>query len=190
MEALKELKSFVELDNFNVFSFVCRIQALAEWVVSHSDKLPRIVRLGDSAIMIRGSRVTAANIRTAYKESVGKCNALLQELLLGLKPSLKLDAVHEDFVNASLGFRFMANKDPSQNEAICSVLLMHVLTTPSLRQKFVVLVEDGKIHFNASEATRYLDLYDEYLLSFTSGLACQHRPQSWKRIPSVMDTAR
>ena len=164
VEAMKTLKSFVELDNYNVFSFVCRIQSLAEWVVKHSDRLPKIARLGDvSDIMIRGSRITADNIRTAYKEAVGKCNALLEELLLGLKPSLKLDLVHDDFAEASVGYRFMAKKDQSENEAICSTLLLHVLCTQSLRQRFVVTVEGGKINFNSSEGNRYLDLYDEYL---------------------------
>ena len=129
--------------------------------------------------MIRGSRITAENIRTAYKEAVGKCNAqnirtaykeavgkcnaLLEELLLGLKPLLKLDLVHEDFAEALVGFQFMAKKDQSQNEAICSTLLLHVLSTRSLRQRFVVTIEGRKIHFNPSEGNRYLDLYNEHL---------------------------
>ena len=39
---MKKLKGLVELDNFNVFSFVCRIHSLAAKVMCCSDHLPII----------------------------------------------------------------------------------------------------------------------------------------------------
>ena len=121
----------VELDNFNLFSFVCRIHSLAAKVVCCSHCLPMVNRKGE-AILVRGCYLTVSHLRSAYKTALNSCNGLLEELLLGFDQPLRLEEVYDNFADLSPGFRFMPNQDPSKIEAICSALLKHVLHTVAI----------------------------------------------------------
>ncbi|KAL5479161.1 hypothetical protein EMCRGX_G022651 [Ephydatia muelleri] len=127
----EETERMVELDNFNLFSFVCRIHSLAAKVVCCSHCLPMVNRKGE-AILVRGCYLTVSHLRSAYKTALNSCNGLLEELLLGFDQPLRLEEVYDNFADLSPGFRFMPNQDPSKIEAICSALLKHVLHTVAI----------------------------------------------------------
>ena len=131
--SMKKLNGMVELENFNLFSFVCRIHSLAAKVVCCSHCLPMVNRKGE-AILVRGCYLTVSHLRSAYKTALNSCNGLLEELLLGFDQPLRLEEVYDNFADLSPGFRFMPNQDPSKIEAICSALLKHVLHTQSANE--------------------------------------------------------
>ena len=116
-------------------------------------------------ILVRGCYLTVENLRSAYRNALDTCSRLLEELLLGLEKPRWLAKLYDNFGDLSPGFRFMAHRDPIKNKAICSALLRHILNTQRLRMRFVLRVEVNNIHFNSSEATKYVDQYNMYLQS-------------------------
>ena len=156
---IKELLPLIKVEpgNFNVFSFVCRVKALAKHANLHSNRLPLIVQLSNDPfdIIVRGVGLQAEQLRVVYRRALDRCHFLVQQLLLGLNTSIENphDTLH--------GSRIMANKNNHRDEAIRCSLLTHVLSSHS---KIVHSISDEMdVVYHSSEASAYLQTYTEYL---------------------------
>ena len=77
------IKHCVELDHFNVFS--CQIEGLATKVTRNCDRLPVIVRLGQTSdILVRGARFCVDNLRMDHAQNEVVWSSMMLLLLLHL----------------------------------------------------------------------------------------------------------
>ena len=160
VEAIIELKKCVEVDHFNIFSFLVSIKGLAHRVVQSTNRFPVVSKTSDDNpwnIIIRGIHLRLDQLRHVYSSALAKSKALLVQLLLGLefRPN--------PFDNLALGSRIMADKIPSLDQSIRCSLLRHILATESLRTRFVCTVKDDMVQYRAGEVNKYLAMFDEFV---------------------------
>ena len=160
VEAIIELKKCVEVDHFNIFSFLVSIKGLAHRVVQSTNRFPVVSKTSDDNpwnIIIRGIHLQLDQLRHVYSSALAKSKALLVQLLLGLefRPN--------PFDNLALGSRIMADKIPSLDQSIRCSLLRHNLATESLRTRFVCMVKDDMVQYRAGEVNKYLAMFDEFV---------------------------
>ena len=112
-KAINELLPFVKVEpgNFNVFSFICRVKALATHVNKKCNRLPLIVQLTRNPfdIITRGVRLRAEQLRAVYRRALDRCKFLLQQLLLG--SNVSTENPHDNLH----GSRIMANKNKGRS---------------------------------------------------------------------------
>ena len=112
-KAINELLPFVKVEpgNFNVFSFICRVKALATHVNKKCNRLPLIVQLTRNPfdIITRGVRLRAEQLRAVYRRALDQCKFLLQQLLLG--SNVSTENPHDNLH----GSRIMANKNKGRS---------------------------------------------------------------------------
>ena len=112
-KAINELLPFVKVEpgNFNVFSFICRVKALATHVNKKCNRLPLIVQLARNPfdIITRGVRLRAEQLRAVYRRALDRCKFLLQQLLLG--SNVSTENPHDNLH----GSRIMANKNKGRS---------------------------------------------------------------------------
>ena len=165
IDVAQSLRSWVAIDDFNVYSFICRMQALARKVAQSDNRLPIITRLRDDDpldVIIHGVSLTCDQLRMVYRQALSRCKTLLEDLLLGLTWSA--ENVYDNFGNRTVGFQIMADRNASNDVVVRSSLLKHILCSEELRRRFVLSIGNGnKVLYRSSEATNYLNVYDEYI---------------------------
>ena len=166
MAAMEELKPLVELDNYNIFSFLCKVQGRARRVFCTSNRIPMILSSIDEndpwKIVVGGVSIHAEHLQNCYQLALSKCQALMDKLLMGVPP-LSLSTVFDNFTT----FSIMSHRDPVVDKATRCSLLKHVLETPLLTERFVLGVQADIVQYVAKECQVYLDLFDEYINHMT-----------------------
>ncbi|KAL5497664.1 hypothetical protein EMCRGX_G014182 [Ephydatia muelleri] len=161
--AMDELKSLVEIDNYNIFSYICRVQGLARRVFATSNRIPCILSRMDALdpwkIVVGGVTLSAQHLRSAYREALSRCHVIMERLLMGVEPVSSSTV----FDSLSGSCTVMSDRDPALDRARRYSLLKHVLETPELRARFVTGINSDVVQYAAGEAQLYLDLFDEYM---------------------------
>ena len=95
---MEELKPLVGLDNYNIFSFLCRVKGLARSVVESSNRMPCVLSTTDLNnpwnVIVGGVTITVETLRTAYKSSLAKCETLMRKMLLGTEGVSMSSIIH------------------------------------------------------------------------------------------------
>ena len=161
--AMDELKPLVEIDNYNIFSYICRVQGLARRVFATSNRIPCILSRMDALdpwkIVVGGVTLSAQHLRSAYREALSRCHVIMERLLMGVEPVSSSTV----FDGLSGSCTVMSDRDPALDRARRYSLLKHVLETPELRARFVTGINSDVVQYAAGEAQLYLDLFDEYM---------------------------
>lgn len=167
VDNIKRLLPSIRVDNFNIFSELCNLKALASNAAMSANRPARIAPATANGfdVVIRGVRLHADHIGIVYRWALDTCKSILEELFLGTATSgLCLQNVHDDFANNAVGYQVMAHRDPTTDQAIRSSVLNHVLSDEKLRSKYVEsYTAQSTVIYKLSEARAYLDRYDQYI---------------------------
>eukprot|EP00731_Ephydatia_muelleri_P014319 Em0008g39a len=170
VEKMRILLPLVEVNNFNVFSLVCRLQGLAKNSDATQSRLPIIASMGDNGteIVFRGTKLHASDISLEYGVALERCKSIMKKLLLGLNGITNTDHVVDNFADNSAGYQIMSNQEPCKDEAVRSHLLSHIYSNQELKKRFIYGLGSGEAIFNVDAAREYVALYDDKTRS-TSG---------------------
>jgi hypothetical protein len=167
---IKSIICYARIDYFNVFSQITGIKRRANRIAKGSNKLPTITfgdgRGGDiMTIYIKGTKVSAEDLRHCYSLGVKKSKGLIEKLLMGLEVKLDSGNIYDNFCNSSVGYQMQANKNVVIDERIRSSLLKYIMENLNLKKEFVVRIVEGKIEFDSGKARDYIREYDEYIVN-------------------------
>eukprot|EP00731_Ephydatia_muelleri_P032353 Em0023g860a len=153
--AIDELKPLVEVDNYNVFSILCRVQALARRVLASSNRMPCVLSglcVGQQdpwKVIVGGITLSLDSLQAAYHKSLAKCQTAMQTLLM---------------IIWSVAPHIMAHKDSLVDHDCRCSLLRHILENEGLKARFVSAINaDNVVQYSSKEAQRYLEDWDDYI---------------------------
>ena len=164
--AMDELKPLVEVDNYNVFSFLCRVQALARRVLASSNRMPCVLSglcVGQQdpwKVIVGGITLSLDSLQAAYHKSLAKCQTAMQTLLLGAE-GIQISSINDNLVSSP---HIMAHKDSLVDHDCRCSLLRHILDNEGLKARFVSAINaDNVVQYSSKEAQRYLEDWDDYI---------------------------
>lgn len=138
--AMEELKPLVELNNYNIFSFLCRVQSAARRVMESSNRMPCVLSTIDPTnpwtVVVGGISFQLESLQAAYNNALIKCQTMMEKMLLGME-GLNPKNVYDNLISTP---HIMAHQDPSIDHRHRVSLLRHILTKEELRTRFVLSI--------------------------------------------------
>lgn len=119
VDNIKRLLPSIQVDNFNIFSELCNLKALASNAAMSANRPARIAPATTNVldVVIQGMRLQADHIGIVYRRALDTCKCILEELLLGTATSgLCLQNVHDNFSNNAVGYQVMAHRDTTADQ--------------------------------------------------------------------------
>lgn len=158
---IRRAPGLVTVDNYNVFSTLCQLTALAKTDAESRPRPPAIQKLGDGQFKILATTAEACkgDFIDTFSEATRAVGSSIEKLLMGLRPPESFPDLYEDLGDVSNGFRFRAHKHPATAKLMEDALMHHVIGSDPLYKRFF----DGQGKMIRSAVEELIRDYDEYM---------------------------